>query len=643
MIEKIREYLGLYKHTEYERNYLDDTNTSASVYMSVVVIVLETWMILRLIGVAADGSRTAEWIISHFIAYFILWVSAVAVLAYSIGFLMGKIKNRTAGRIMRIILSIVCVIFGMYISRHDYMKGEQILTFLTMLVFVACIFTWRPIVSLLILTLSYGIFYLLIDNPIAGDEMPFVHASTATRINFFIMWISVLMVSLSVYFQRLAEGRKTERLEQANKRLNRLVKTDDLTGLANKHYFIREAARLCEKLDDPVYLYINLNNFRSYNEKYGFSGGNGLLKDIAAELSSLFNDGLCARFGEDHFVVLCENKDIENRLKGLNEFALLRDVMIKTGLRVGAFYKKKRDITPQAACDNARHACDSLKKTENLFCVYDEKMELEQRRRQYIVNNIDNAIKSGYIKAYYQPVVWTSDKKICSAEVLARWDDPEFGLMSPGVFVPVLEEYNQIHKLDAAIIDIACADMRRYADMGAPLIPFSVNFSRRDFELMDVPAVLDKCVKKYGIKKELLHIEITESAITDSEDMLQSIVASLKAQGYPLWLDDFGSGYSSLNVLKDFSFDVLKLDMKFLSSLGTNTKSGVIIDSVLKMARQIGMHTLSEGVETTEEMDFLENIGCERLQGYLIGRPMPIEQLFEQIDEGKFCVSDKLI
>ena len=141
MKERIKEYLGLYKHSQYEKDYLDDANTSAGIYMSVVVIVLETWMILRLIGVAAEGSRSAEWIMSHFIAYLILWISAAAVLAYSVGFFKGYTKNRTAGRIMRAVLSAVCVLFGMYISRHDYMKGEQILTFLTMLVFVGCIFT----------------------------------------------------------------------------------------------------------------------------------------------------------------------------------------------------------------------------------------------------------------------------------------------------------------------------------------------------------------------------------------------------------------------------------------------------------------------------------------------------------------------
>ncbi|MBQ8941977.1 MAG: bifunctional diguanylate cyclase/phosphodiesterase [Firmicutes bacterium] len=644
MKDRIKKYLGFEKLTQYEKNYIDDTNTMAGIYMSVVVIVLETWMLLRLGFVARDGSRSAEWIAGHFAAYAALWTTALVTLIYSVRFLKKKTQNRLEGRFLRMVFGTICVLFGMYISQHDYARGEQILTFLTMLVFVACLYAWRPWSAFLMLTFSYGLFYLMLDGRVPlGSLMPESRASDATRINLFIMWISVFMVSVSIYFQRLTEARKTEKLEQANSELGRIAKTDELTGLDNKRWFAKKAAKIQKELSVPTYIYINISNFKSYNEKYGYEAGNGLLKSFAEDVLSTFPDSFCAHFDGDRFVILTEEIDIREKINTLDAHLRMIDSGVKLGVRAGIYCAAGKDISPEAASDNARHACDSLKKTDRLCQNYDDKMELEQRRRRYIVNNIDKAVENGYIKAYYQPVVWTKDKTLCGIEALARWDDPEFGFMNPGMFVPVLEEYNLIHKLDAAVLDIACADIQKAKKEGRPLLPVSVNFSRLDFELMNVPDMLENSVKKYGVDKKLIHVEITESAITDREDMLGSIISKLRSSGYRLWLDDFGSGYSSLNVLKDFNFDVLKLDMKFLSSLGTNSKSAIIIDSILKMAEQIGMHTLSEGVETGDEADFLENIGCERLQGFLIGRPMPVEELYKKIENGEYTVSKEFI
>jgi EAL domain-containing protein (putative c-di-GMP-specific phosphodiesterase class I) len=215
--------------------------------------------------------------------------------------------------------------------------------------------------------------------------------------------------------------------------------------------------------------------------------------------------------------------------------------------------------------------------------------------------------------------------------------------MNPGQFVPVLEDTHLIHKLDTAILENVCRDIRDALDKKLPVVPISINFSRLDFKLMDAVSVLEETVKKYNVPKQLLHVEITESALIDDLGALNKAIARLREQGYALWLDDFGSGYSSFNVLKDYEFDVLKIDMKFLSGFNENEKSRTLIKSVIDMADDIGMKTLTEGVETEEEMTFLKDAGCGRLQGYLFGKHLPRETLLEDIAKGKYVISDNTL
>ena len=270
-------------------------------------------------------------------------------------------------------------------------------------------------------------------------------------------------------------------------------------------------------------------------------------------------------------------------------------------------------------------------------------MHNEYHLMQYIIHNVDQAIEKGWVVPYYQPVVWSKDGKLCGLEALARWNDPKRGMLSPASFVPTLENTKLIHKLDACIIERVCQNIREALDTrdNKTIVPVSINFSRLDFELMDAVKVLDDIMMKYDIPKELIHVEITESALTDKDTNLFNAVHQLKEKGYALWLDDFGSGYSSLNVLKDFEFDVLKIDMKFLTGFSTNPRTKLLIESIIQMSEKLGMRTLTEGVETKEEMEFLNKVNCERLQGYLFGKPFPHEVLTEKIDNGEIIVSKK--
>ena len=295
--------------------------------------------------------------------------------------------------------------------------------------------------------------------------------------------------------------------------------------------------------------------------------------------------------------------------------------------------------------EKARYAYSELKHraTGKRILYYDEKMHDDYLMVQYIVTHIDEAIKKGYLKAYYQPVVWSKGRSLCGAEALARWIDPKYGFLSPGKFVPALESAQLIYKLDKEILRLVCQDIRYNLDNGLPVLPVSINFSRADFGLIDIVEVVCNTTDEYQIPHELLHVEITESALTDEEDLLKNTIIRLHENGFATWLDDFGSGYSSFNVLKDYEFDVLKLDMKFLTGFDGNMKSRALIKSVISMATQIGMKTLCEGVETMEQAAFLEEAMCGRLQGYLYGKPLSYQDIMERIKNGEFELSDDII
>ena len=246
-----------------------------------------------------------------------------------------------------------------------------------------------------------------------------------------------------------------------------------------------------------------------------------------------------------------------------------------------------------------------------------------------MISHIDDAIANGYIKIYYQPVVRTITETFCGMEALARWIDPQYGFLNPGVFIGALEDSRQIHKLDSHVVELVCKEMRTELDNGRPMVPVSFNLSRLDFVGCNIFEVVERALAQYGIDHELIRVEITES-IMASDTYIQREIERFRLAGYEVWMDDFGSGYSSLNTLKDYKFDELKIDMAFLSNL--NDISRIIISSMVRMAKCLGLKTLAEGVETQEQMDFLKEIGCEKAQGYYYGKPQPLADTMKHME-----------
>ena len=255
------------------------------------------------------------------------------------------------------------------------------------------------------------------------------------------------------------------------------------------------------------------------------------------------------------------------------------------------------------------------------------RLELEK----HIESHIEEAIAEKQVKVYLQPNVRGLTQRVCGAEALSRWIDPKYGMIYPGDFISVLEKTLKIHLLDLYVFREICKNLGERLERKETVFPISLNFSRLDFNIGDFLDQLESIVEQYHVPKNLLHIEVTESVVMHNEGYMKYVVKKLHELGYQVWMDDFGSGYSSLNLLKEFEFDTFKIDMRFLSDMGK--KSLIIIYSILYMAREIGIHTVAEGVETEEQFRFLKHAGCERMQGYYFGRPEPMENWLSDLIE----------
>lgn len=409
---------------------------------------------------------------------------------------------------------------------------------------------------------------------------------------------------------------------------------DALTGLPNMQAFNVRARSLIEALvpdkDNIALIYFDLENFKSFNEDHGFQKGDDLLRDVANILMESFPERLISRFSDDHFVVMCYQDEYEEGLaQALNATF---DLHGRTGmpLRAGVYLLDDHDENIGIACDRARSACQSVKGRYDMFWrLYDEELRLADERRGHIISHIDDALAKGWLRVYYQPIVEARTRQVVECEALVRWIDPQFGFMPPDAFIGELERAHLIHKVDMWVAERVCADYHERVTSGKPPLPVSINLSRLDFMLCNVEEELLGFIARYEVPVSHLHVEVTESAIAEDFTQLVGITNRLRAKGFEIWLDDFGSDYSSLTTLKDFPCDVVKLDLMFLRSFDKNDNSRVIIQQVAELVGRLGARSLVEGVETEEHLAFLAQIGCDLAQGYLISKPQPLDALIQ--------------
>ncbi len=258
---------------------------------------------------------------------------------------------------------------------------------------------------------------------------------------------------------------------------------------------------------------------------------------------------------------------------------------------------------------------------------------------EYILNHFSEAIDRGFIQPFYQPITRSITGRVCCLEALARWQDPEHGLLSPVDFIPVLEENGRICDLDMAILRQACGFYRDLQERKTPIHAFSVNLSRYDFRQADLFERVGDCLAEFSVPPAAVRLEITESIMLEDEENFQRLFSRFHEAGYSIWIDDFGSGYSSLNVLQNYRFDTMKFDMLFLRNFSVKGKQ--VLASLINMAKTLNIHTLVEGVETEEQRDFLRSIGCETQQGYYYSKPLSVEDLLSFLDGGKMLAEER--
>lgn len=416
--------------------------------------------------------------------------------------------------------------------------------------------------------------------------------------------------------------------------LSRNKETDKLTGLFTMSFFYHIVQNI---LNSPegwrkgvAFIHFDIPNFKLYNERFGFKMGDELLVYLARTIKDVFAGATVSRFSDDHFVVCIsgERDTVVDKVETvLKRMLLSEDVNKKVRVKAGIYFLDDARAEVGLACDHARLACNSIKGRHDLnYCIYDDMLREKMRRQQYVIDSIDEAVEKEYLKIFYQPVIRVRTGEICGYEALVRWVDPNVGMLNPGDFIETLEQFHMIHLVDTFVVKKVCEDYGRLKAAGEPTVPVSVNISRLDFEICDVYETLEEARKKYDMPRNMIDVEITESAFNDDSGLIRQECKKIRDVGYQIWIDDFGSGYSSLNTIADYEFDVLKLDMVFLRSFDTNPKTAELMRFIFEGARVLKVLPLCEGVETKEHFEFLKDANCEKAQGYFFGKPMPMDE-----------------
>lgn len=411
-----------------------------------------------------------------------------------------------------------------------------------------------------------------------------------------------------------------------------------LTGLLFDRIFLQKADERLKTIQPNTYILVALDieHFRLFNKLYGREEGDRLLCYIAGCLKNIQDscDGLAGYFGADNFALLIPDhqelleqlqRDISDGVGRLTDTAGFLPAF-------GVYEIEDCSLSTIAMYDRATIALSHVfGNFSRRICRYDASMVEKMEEELLLISEIKKGLENHEFTFYAQPQCDISSGKIVGAESLVRWNHKTKGIIPPGVFIPVLEKNGFIADLDKFIWQEVCKWLRSWIDRGNTPVPISVNISRVDIFSMDVPAYISELMQEYRLPTNLLKIEITESAYAEEDDRIVLAVKQLQDMGFFVMMDDFGSGYSSLNMLKSVAVDVLKLDMRFLNMTEEESSKGIgILESVINMSRQMGLPIIVEGVETKDQEKFLLNMGCRYAQGYYYYRPLPVED-FEKV------------
>lgn len=413
-------------------------------------------------------------------------------------------------------------------------------------------------------------------------------------------------------------------------------KIDQLTGLYSKDYFYRKVRERLDKNPDKGYTLIccNIENFRLYNDTFGREAGDRLLKEAAEIFRKRVSEGsICCRYNADRFLALT---DKASEAKGRESFAGARklkrsELSDNLPVKLGIYEIIDRSIPVELMCDRAVWVVDTIKGIYDRYvAVYDDKIRNTLLREQAITDAMETALSEKQFVVYYQPKNSLGDDNIIGAEALIRWIHPEWGFMSPGEFIPLFEKNGFIRRLDEYVWESVCEQLHKWIIKGQPVVPVSVNVSRLDIYNSSLVDLFCELTEKYEINPSLLHLEITESAYMENPDQIISTVEELRRKGFVIEMDDFGSGYSSLNMLGQMSLDILKLDMQFLHNEMAKPVERCLLRAIIDMAHALHLKVVAEGVETVDQKERLKSMSYDYAQGYFYSKPSPAAE-FEKL------------
>ncbi|MBQ8038390.1 MAG: EAL domain-containing protein [Lachnospiraceae bacterium] len=448
---------------------------------------------------------------------------------------------------------------------------------------------------------------------------------------------------LSVYMNRIKTFDEAQYLAQM------MREHDSVTGLFSYETFLRRMKEYVEVLKEPceiVYTYSDFSNFRYINETYGYEVGNLLLRKFGEFVTADENeDILCAsRLHSDNIVVARKNtekltpQEFAEQIDACNEY--LAEILKQYGhdsmlhIRSGIYFSMSNEGTIEEAVTNAGYACKKNKDSGSDKCtIFTEDMLKEYKKRLRYIRELDAAMENGELQVYIQPKSLTKNNEVVGGEALIRWIKPGNEVIFPGDFIPVFEKSGDIITLDYFVYRKVCEYIRGRMDAGLPVVPISVNVSTLHLKDDDIMVYLEQLLEEYKIPMDYLELELTESVYIDDVGQALRLLSWCKEKGIRMAMDDFGAGYSSLNILDVVPIDIMKIDRIFMKNQNLTENDKIILECVVNMADKLDITTICEGVENAEQLCFLRKIGCDIIQGYFIGKPMPMAAFDKFLEE----------
>ena len=441
-------------------------------------------------------------------------------------------------------------------------------------------------------------------------------------------------VSLGFFFYSDAEesGKNNQILDiHYQKYANDQMYQDRLTNLPNRRFLeifgMEEVAKLRLAKKQPVCITLNIAGMSVYNNLYGLKKGDQLLRELSELLVSEIKRGHVYYNMDDHFLIITVAEGIDEKIKEIHEKFVNLAQNEAVDLQFGLYQILDDDQNIMTIAHRANQAMKEIGHDRRVYVKkYDPEVEEENLEESYFLNNFSRAMDEGWLTAYFQPICSAKDGKTASYEALARWQDPEKGLVSPAAFIPVIEKHHLTYYLDMYILCEVVAKLEQWKKRGLDLKPVSVNLAHEDFEMPNLVEKINNLVIGAGLSRSLIKIEITERDLSNNTSRLKEQIDQLHSYGFEVWMDDFGSGYSSLNALNDYNFDLVKIDLVFVRHLDDGPLNRLLIPEIAKVAHKLGLTVLAEGVETEEQRDFLQEAGCDLLQGFLFSKPVKLDE-----------------